>query len=203
MKKGVVVFCLVVVSVFLVKCGSNREKKESKIVSSKILADTTVYNRYQKEGGHYASETGKVLMKNLTEAIGKGGTEYAVDFCNIKALKLTDSMSAVFPVSIKRVSDRVRNSKNTANASEQEYIAQVRSILEKGEVPKPMLTESETTVSGYYPILTNTLCMNCHGETSTIESNTLAKIRTLYPEDAATGYSINQIRGLWVVEMKK
>ena len=32
---------------------------------------------------------------------------------------------------------------------------------------------------------------------------TLAKINQLYPNDKATGYDVNQLRGIWVVEMTK
>ena len=57
---------------------------------------------------------------------------------------------------------------------------------------------------GYYPIITNELCMQCHGQTGQqISPGTLAKITALYPNDKAVNYKVNQLRGIWVVEMKR
>lgn len=57
---------------------------------------------------------------------------------------------------------------------------------------------------GYYPIETNDMCMKCHGTPEKqITSETLSKIKKLYPTDKAFGYSENEIRGIFVVEMNK
>ncbi|WP_353849860.1 hypothetical protein [Hydrotalea sp.] len=46
--------------------------------------------------------------------------------------------------------------------------------------------------------------MQCHGKKGTdINANTLKEINQLYPNDKATGYAINEIRGLLVVTMNK
>ena len=48
------------------------------------------------------------------------------------------------------------------------------------------------------------MCLQCHGnKENDISTGTLTKINTLYPKDKAIGYGINQVRGLWVVEMIK
>jgi Protein of unknown function (DUF3365) len=59
-------------------------------------------------------------------------------------------------------------------------------------------------MTGYYPILTNAMCLQCHGKPNVdISITTLDKIHALYPDDRATGYVVNELRGLWVVEMDK
>jgi hypothetical protein len=60
-------------------------------------------------------KTKQELGKNLMQAIQTKGTAGALEFCNIKALPITDSMSNVLNASIKRVSDLERNPKNKAN----------------------------------------------------------------------------------------
>jgi hypothetical protein len=43
-------------------------------------------------------------------------------------------------------------------------------------------------------------CLQCHGEPGRdITEANLALIRSLYPDDAATGFRLGQLRGLWKV----
>lgn len=162
-----------------------------------------MYNQYLETGRNAVTASGAALLKNLLEAIEQKGTAYAIEFCNIKAQPLTDSMSNVNASKIKRVSDKPRNPLNKANNEELAYIQRLKSMLAAGGKPVPKLSESDGKITGYYPILTNDLCMKCHGEKATIEKNVLEKIATLYPTDSAMGYKPNQLRGLWVVEMLK
>ena len=44
-------------------------------------------------------------------------------------------------------------------------------------------------------------CLKCHGEPiSDIDVATSEKIQNLYPADLATGYKLNDFRGLWKIE---
>ena len=66
------------------------------------------------------------------------------------------------------------------------------------------LVDAETMVTGYYPITTNGMCLQCHGEKGTdVAPTTLTVLEALYPEDQATGYAADELRGVWVVEMPK
>ena len=52
--------------------------------------------------------------------------------------------------------------------------------------------------------MTNIMCLQCHGKPDKdILPNTLTKIGSLYPEDKAIGYGVDELRGIWVVEMDK
>ena len=139
------------------------------------------------------------------QAINKGGTEYAVDFCSTKAIELTDSVGRSLNAKVKRVSDNNRNPKNSANWDELNYMQAAKRDLENGKTPDPgFLDVGNNRIVHYYPIVTNQLCMQCHGQPkSDISSTTLTKINTLYPNDRATGYKLNELRGIWVVEMNK
>jgi len=55
----------------------------------------------------------------------------------------------------------------------------------------------------YYPILTQELCLQCHGTNTQIQEATATRLNNLYPKDLAKGYAENQVRGIWVVEMGK
>ncbi|MBK8951321.1 MAG: DUF3365 domain-containing protein [Chitinophagaceae bacterium] len=159
---------------------------------------------YIDKGMRISMETKSILGKNLLNAIASKGTEGAIEFCSTKALPLTDSMSAVYHAIVKRVSDKNRNPKNTANPSELSYINQGKEILGKGGKIMPKTIEENGKVTGYYPILADKMCLQCHGKKAEqIKPSTLQRIGALYPADRATGYDTGQLRGIWVIEMKK
>ena len=137
-------------------------------------------------------------------AINKGGTEYALAFCNTNAITLTDSMAHALSARIKRVSDKPRNAGNQANEIELAYIQVLKNRMASGEQPEAKMNEIEGKMVGFFPIVTNQMCMQCHGKAEVnIKAATLQKINKLYPADKATGYADNELRGLWVIEMDR
>ena len=158
---------------------------------------------YAELGFQYAMATKGILGKNLLEAINEKGSAEALSFCNTKAIHLTDSMAQVQGVKIKRVSDLERNPDNKANTEELAYIIATKAKIKAGEEPSPMAVELADKVLAYYPILTNTMCLQCHGSKENIHVATKAKLNALYPNDKAIGYGEDELRGIWVVEMPK
>jgi nitrate reductase cytochrome c-type subunit len=159
---------------------------------------------YLEVGKELALETKSNLGKNLAGAITEKGSEGAVKFCNIQAIPITDSMSLLLGAQIKRVSDQPRNPDNHANVAELAYITKWKEAHANGTNLPPMITEVDQKMIGYYPITTNPMCMQCHGTPGKdINAATLAKITKLYPSDKATGYGLEDLRGIFVVEMNK
>ncbi len=155
-------------------------------------------------GQSIAMQTKGVLGKNLLEAINTKGTENAISFCSTKAIPITDSMAVVLNAKIKRVSDRNRNPKNKANEQELKYIEKIKELMKKNLPTKPELITLNDKSIGYYPITTNKMCLQCHGKPEIdITSKTLTKIKSIYPNDRATNYNENELRGIWVIEMNK
>lgn len=173
--------------------------------NKKSKEETTVISEESKEIlQKYAIETKGVLGKNLMNAINTQGTEKAIEFCSTKAIVLTDSMSIAFNASIKRVSDKPRNPLNMANENETAFIDELKQKISKGEKMTPKFTESDGKITGYFPIETNAMCLQCHGSKDLdIKPNVIKKIAQLYPKDQATGYKENQIRGIFVVTQNK
>ncbi|MDR9417658.1 DUF3365 domain-containing protein [Gracilimonas sp.] len=177
-------------------------KNSNNKLSKKLSSEE--FSSYESTGSKLATSTQKVLASNLVVAIEENGVSEAIEFCNIQAIPLTDSMSVELEAHIKRVTDQPRNPNNLANESEMEYIQSAKTTLQNGQDVTPSVRQTNGTVTGYYPIITNQLCMQCHGnEGSQINDETLTKIKELYPNDKATGYEVGQLRGIWVVEMKK
>lgn len=159
---------------------------------------------YEDLGRDIANKTKAELGKNLMAAVKNEGVVYAIDFCNTRALPLTDSMAVFLSAGVKRVSDKPRNPANTANKDELAYIAALKSAKTKGETLAPKVTERGGKMVGYYAIETNQMCLKCHGTPNkTIEPAAMKAILSKYPKDQATGYTDNEIRGIFVVEMEK
>ncbi len=159
---------------------------------------------YAELGLKYAMNTKAVLGKNLITAIKNRGTEEAVAFCNTRAFNIVDSAGVALNTKIKRVSDLPRNVANTANKTELDYINKTKKAIENNEKTSPFVQEINGKMIGYYPIVTNNMCMQCHGLPNTqVLPATLSKIKHLYPADKATGYGENELRGIWVIEMDK
>jgi len=159
---------------------------------------------YGDRGLKYALATKAVLGKNLMGTIQQKGILEALAFCNVKAYPLTDSMSVAHNAVIKRVSDKPRNQNNKANAEELGYIKTFKQVIANKEEPDPIVKEIGNKVHVYYPITTNAMCLQCHGKPNeTIEKSTFAKITSLYPNDKAIGYDVNEVRGIWSITFDK
>lgn len=157
-------------------------------------------NDLEEIGLGYALATKAALGKNLMKAINEKGTVAAIEFCNIEAIKLTDSMSVMKNAIIERVSDKPRNPKNKANQDELDYIHYFKKVIESGDEIQPIIIKENGEVDFYYPITTNTMCLQCHGKPNEqIKSETLTTLKNLYPMDKAVGYDVNKVRGIWAI----
>jgi hypothetical protein len=151
-----------------------------------------------EKGAYYAAQTKQLLGQNLMGKIQKEGVENALIFCNENAISLTENKENEFNVSISRVSDKPRNKANQANEDETKLIAFYQSELAAGREPKGQIVRSPNGTNIFHaPIVTNDMCLKCHGTKTYIDKNVFDKINLLYPNDKAVGYSINEVRGIW------
>ncbi|BFP40792.1 hypothetical protein FGF1_16370 [Flavobacteriaceae bacterium GF1] len=159
---------------------------------------------YAEIGLSYALGTKKVLGANLMGALQEKGPVEAVTFCNERAYPLTDSMSVVFNAKIKRVTDRPRNPSNAADARELKHIKTFQTLVFNNEKLVPVVEDLGEKVQFYYPIVTNDLCLKCHGNPKTDVSLEVRNLlREKYPTDKALGYGINEVRGIWSITFDK
>lgn len=180
--------------------GGKRKKQRGKATGNLSKPKQT----YADIGMSYAKSTKATLGKNLMGAIQKEGVLHALSFCNVQAMPLTDSMATKHNASIKRVSDNFRNPANEANKEELEYISLFKQIVGNGEEPEPLVVEENDKVNFYYPIVTNDMCLKCHGTSGKeIQAETYKEIKALYPKDKAIGYNVNEVRGMWSISFDK
>ncbi len=182
-----------------ISCGSDSAEPSRK------KSTNTITDGKSKEIGQKISQAAqKQLGKNLKNAINEGGYAYAVSFCRIKAETITDSVGTAYQVSVDRVSDQRRNPSNNASEEERNYIAQYKRAFRDMLDWSPKLISTSDTYTYYTPIITQPLCLNCHGDPEAdITLETLERLQSEYPQDQAVGYKIGEVRGMWKIQWDK
>lgn len=186
----------------LFSCGNNDKQNSNMIESEKISTATEDLSVYKAELDSVATISQNTLLKNVGAAIENGGTENAVGFCNVMAMPFTDSLSSNNGVRISRITDRNRNPENDLKTESDKDIFRI--FQENKSLIDSIITENSHLV--YYKRINTAkpACIKCHGNPEAdIDAATLAKINLLYPEDKATGYELNEFRGLWRIEKDK
>lgn len=179
-------------------------KKGKGNLFNRDMVSKEIQENNSKKGMAYAKAAQTALGKNLIKAIGEKGTIGAIEFCNTRALALTDSISVMNNAVIKRVSDNPRNPKNMADEEELGYITYFKKLVASGKDPKPIVKIEKNEVDFYYPITTNAMCLQCHGQPNDqVTGETLARLKNLYPADEAIGYEANEVRGIWGINFEK
>jgi hypothetical protein len=185
---------LILIAILLFSCGQKTTEK----------IDAETYAKYKKSGNEISKQTQGVLLANVSKAMQQGGSLYAVEFCNLQASGLVDSLNAEFDCKISRVTDKNRNPENRLQTKTDRQIWAYFSNIQQNEALHDTLVQHQEKITYYKPILTAMpTCLQCHGPVEEIEPETQKKIQTLYPTDLATGYSLNELRGMWKIGFEK
>lgn len=142
----------------------------------------------------FASE----LTEALESAIEERGVDGAIDVCQLEAPKLAAAHS-VNGWAIRRVTDRFRNPENAANTNELAIMSRFAAVDAPPYFEEWDSSGAVATYRYYHPIRTSQLCLNCHGSQERIGEGVIEKVRLIYPDDQATGYEENELRGMFVV----
>lgn len=136
----------------------------------------------------------RALKQALTEGMAEGPVQ-AVGACNVKAPEIA-AAHAQAGVRVGRASHRLRN---PANAPPDWVAPILQAYLDAPADRAPRFVALRDGGSGYVePILVQPLCLTCHGKA--IAPDVQARIAELYPEDQATGFDVDDLRGVWWVE---
>ncbi|MCF6357441.1 MAG: DUF3365 domain-containing protein [Draconibacterium sp.] len=171
------------------------------IFSCNSKIDSEKYSEVQNKGNEISNITQTILLANVGKAIKKGGPEYAIEFCNLKASSIADSLNLVNNCTISRHSAKNRNAGNMLNGEIEKNLWEV---FEKANANDTVI-RSRGKLIFYKPIkIVSPACLKCHGNPeSDINSATFSKIQKLYPNDLATGYKMNDLRGVWKIEFEQ
>lgn len=161
---------------------------------------------YLHLGDEITAKAQATLLQNVSGAMEKGGPTYAIEFCNLKAMPLLDSLSRVHEVDISRISQRHRNPLSAPKNALENNILQEYASNSSKDIPLESVTlRMDEKITYFKPIKIGLpACLKCHGDTQVdIAAQTLAKINDLYPNDKATGYKMAEFRGVWKVTFEE
>lgn len=154
-----------------------------------------------------ANELLKQLGQRLTSTMSAEGPEAAVSVCKQASPSIAKELSAKHGAQMTRVGTRVRNpAMGTPNSWQKEALSQFEARLSQGEPPASIeywrVVDSGSGKRELHyakPIMVQAMCVTCHGNASDIPASLAEKIRSEYPHDQATGYSVGKLRGAVVV----
>lgn len=146
------------------------------------------------------------LLNVVQSEIKKGGPEQAIGACRDLAPKIAAEASEETGWAIRRVSMKNRNPKAVPDAWETGVLAEFEQRLAAGEpainIEKGMVVADGAKQFYRYmkPLMTQKVCMECHGPDEGIAPNVKARLKELYPQDAATGFTEGKLRGALTIK---
>lgn len=189
--------CVFIFSVVLVFFGCDPATKTT--AKANLSSDKAV----QEVGKKSAKTLLTTLKKNLVEQIQKNGTVAAMEFCSEKALKITSEVESKLEegIKIERVTSRPRNPANAPDDSEKKALEYFQ---EKWSEKPPMyLVDNEKNYHFYKPLAIGGECLQCHGLKENLSTEVKDFLTKKHPEDQATGYKLNDFRGVVKVTIPK
>ncbi len=166
---------LFLILLMISSCGNNREKAEQKAEQN----EESTRQAYLQKGAEIANMAQSELLKNVAHAMKTGGPGYAIDFCNLRALSIKDSLSNLNNCEIRRIAIKYRNPVDKPQTkTEEDQLDRYLVAHEKGDTLNPEVYLFDHSVEYYQPILINNgACLLCHGIPGTqIADETLQKI---------------------------
>ncbi len=136
------------------------------------------------------------LNAELMAALQAGGPRAAVDVCKVRAPAIAAEIEAQGGVDIERTALKVRNPANAPSPWERETLAAFEARHAAGEAWQGM--EARRVADGVLhwmrPIPMGGMCVACHGGNE-VAPEAAAAIAAAYPNDAARGFAVGQLRG--------
>ena len=135
------------------------------------------------------------LGAELKAALKADGPAHAIGVCAEKAPQIAQKMSDD-TLTIRRVGTRVRNTKtNTPTVA---MTGVLEGLTPEHPVHVGTIDGKETAVHGLF--IQKPVCLSCHGAPGSLGAEVKAALAERYPDDAATGYQMGDLRGAIVVE---
>jgi|SRR5690625_1458249 len=176
------IIVIAICSVSLLSCNEKPKKKQS--TETVTVHQEVETKSMTKLADSIAMHAQKTLLSNVASAIEKGGTEYAVDFCNTNAISLTDSIADLYAVDIQRITNNPRNPNNHLATAQDSLVwnRMFEYAQANGKLPAGTLESDGETYFYYKPIAMGMpTCVKCHGGANDINSKLGRKYNIVIP----------------------
>jgi len=199
-RKYLIIITAIAGAIWLQNCTEKTPEKVEKNVQYVSGKDEVTY---LKIGNEITDTVQATLKANLMKAMENGGPQNALRFCNAQAMELTAMYSQKYGTDVKRVSDKNRNPNNAPTEKELAVLDDFKRMLKAGEPLSAKVTIDEDGKKHYYaPIFTGGPCLTCHGNPKNMQPELVTVIDSLYPNDKAKDYAVDELRGIWSVKFK-
>ncbi len=160
---------------------------------------------YIKKSKEIAGTAFKIFSSHLNTYFKAGEPVKAIEYCHDNAMRITDSLSKVYGVRIKRTSFRIRNPKNRPTDQEEKVLEIFKERIHKNLKPQPyMHYDEDGNPHVYLPIMMQDKCLMCHGDPNKeIPEAINQKLAELYPNDKAIFFKKGDLRGIWSITFPK
>jgi hypothetical protein len=142
------------------------------------------------------------LGARLKAELDAGGPVAAISVCRDSAQFLTAQVAAQSHVQVGRTSHRLRSLANTPRPWVKPYLDAV-TPGEKAAAFRPVALDLGDKVGLLRPIPTQEICLACHGDPAGFSPELTLALRDAYPEDRATGFAVDDLRGIFWAEVPK
>jgi len=173
------------------------------LLGTSLAADTS--SSAKEEGISAIKALGSKLKGELKSKFKEDPSGVtAASFCADSAMKITKEINSKLPgnVTVRRTSLKTRNSTNKPDETD----VKVMDVLAKEIAAKQIspgsvkVVEAEGATRVYKPLVTQKVCLKCHGSDISPEISDMLKKH--YPEDQARGFKEGDLRGVIVAEVK-
>jgi hypothetical protein len=187
--------------------GKDRQGADGAREPVATAADTIVPPEAAQRAREVANALGRDLQAKLFAALDSGGPAHAVSFCADSAQALSDRHASE-GVYLRRVSLRVRNPANRPDSAEARQLRLLDSLHRAGALPGEVVRASRgadgrPVVEYRRPIVVQERCLACHGDPARLAPGVRPILAERYPEDAATGYRVGDLRGMISVRVPR
>ncbi len=141
--------------------------------------------------------TAQTFQSALMTAIQEEGVPGAIQYCNTNAMEIVKKLEDSLNISIKRVTNKTRNPADSLTGIEKEIWEAYN--YDPSQATAQLQKFSDTELIFTQPIMIGSgVCLNCHGGVGAeVTNENYELIKTLYPNDQATGYQLGDLRGMW------
>lgn len=156
-----------------------------------------IKNGLRQDAKEFMDSLKSVLVKEMQT----NGIVAAVSVCSDTAQLLTVNYGFSKGIYIKRVSLKYRNPNNAPDGFESKVLNHFRQLSVEGKLDgtteffEIINSDGVNSVRYMKPIIVQAPCLNCHGGNEQISPAVKTIIQNKYPDDKATGYYLDDLRG--------
>lgn len=209
------IYSIIAACLLLTSCG-NPESQKGLITEDvakeldereiRVISEGEIVDRAFEFGRMVADSAQANLIKELLAAIEAGGVINAIDYCNVNAFPLLQSVSEEYGVEVRRASNKWRNPLDQPNEEEAKLLEAYEYNMENDIELSDNVQKIGTDYILYTkPIVIGSgLCLNCHGmEKAQVQAETLEALKSKYPNDNALNHEIGDLRGMWSIKIAR